>query len=164
MIKTLSLLLAAGLTLTALGAMAQEYTATDASTTEYSTNEFHDQITTYTSYSFAEYDGRMKETAFVYVTTSYGLRYNSLYQDITPADSTVSYYKDLGWKGPATNSRHAQAPPIPQSEPRAQSPITVTTGPIVAPVVQEAVVVQDDGATYNTNIKSGKWHAFKNGE
>jgi hypothetical protein len=102
MTKNILLLAALGLALSAIGAQAQEYNSADASTTVESTNEAGDRITTYTSYSLSEYDGKIKETAFITVSTDYAPVCDHTFWTWSKRPSTsVSFYKDADWKSPA---------------------------------------------------------------
>jgi hypothetical protein len=148
MTKHILLFAALGLALGAVGAQAQEIITKDADTTVYSTNAFQDKITTYTSYELSESEGRTRETAYIRVHTIYGMRrYNSSYQDITPADSTTSFTRDAGWKSPAV------APPQLNHDGRAynstthanpvaalaQIPVTVIEGPLTPEQIRRLV-------------------------
>jgi hypothetical protein len=66
----------------------------------------------------------------------------------------------------AMNHSHAtQARTEPTAVVIVKRQITVTEGPIT-PAQAKAAAVQltTDQASYRTNVKSGKWHEFKNGE
>ena len=148
MTKHFLLLAALGLALSAVGAQAQETITKDAATTVHSTNSFGDRITTYTSYGLSESEGRTKQTAYITVHTVFGQRrYNSSYEDITPADSDTSFSRDAGWKSPPVvpqqlnhdgraYSSPAHANPVAAL---AQAPVTVIEGPMTPEEIRRLV-------------------------
>lgn len=69
----------------------------------------------------------------------------------------------------ASNRSHAAHPtaPAPERTRVAQAAVIVTEGPVVTPVatpIVQKALPKDDATDYKKNIKSGKWHEFKNGE
>jgi hypothetical protein len=111
--------------------------------------------------------------------------------DITTYEdgSTTTYNYHVNSRGiidyESTERKHARPAPTPQPvEPAAmnrshvtrtttqptvvvvvQRQITVTEGPITQEQAKAAAVqLTTDQASYRTNVKSGKWHEFKNGE